>query len=170
MQILNGGVVGAVSATGLPGEPVAHCDIAPRRHPKEATKTMRIRALAPLAFLVSFSHAAEGNTKEFVQSYTSEEMHQMARLYRQVVEEVQLEHMDQYFMAFQFRGYVAAALDHLSIGTEQINECARKYRLNEIAARSAAIIESAPSDEEMISAVEVDSAIIVACDAVKSHQ
>lgn len=131
---------------------------------------MRIRALAPLAFLVSFSHAAGGNTKEFVQSYTSEEMHQMATLYKQVVEGVQLEHMDQYFMAFQFRGYVAAALDHLSIGTEQINECARKYRLNEIAARSAALIESTPSDREMISAVEVHSAIIVACDAVKSQQ
>jgi hypothetical protein len=131
---------------------------------------MRIRALALLAFLVSFSHAAEGNTKEFLQSYTSEEMHQMATLYRQVVEGVQLEHMDQYFMAFQFRGYVAAALDHLSIGTEQINECASKYRLNEIAARSAALIESSPSDREMISAVEVHSAIIVACDAVKRQQ
>jgi hypothetical protein len=119
---------------------------------------------------VSFSHAAGGNTKEFVQSYTSEEMHQMATLYQQVVEGVHLEHMDQYFMAFQFRGYVAAALDHLSIGTEQINECARKYRLNEIAARSAALIEKASSDREMISAIEVHSAIIVAGDAVKSEQ
>jgi hypothetical protein len=108
---------------------------------------MRIRALALLAFLVSFSHAAEGNTKEFLQSYTSEEMHRIP-----------------------IRGYVAAALDHLSIGTEQINECASKYRLNEIAARSAALIESSPSDREMISAVEVHSAIIVACDAVKRQQ
>jgi hypothetical protein len=131
---------------------------------------MRIRALAPLAFLVSFSHAAGGNTKEFVQAYTSEEMHQMARLYKQVVEEVELEDMDQYILAFQFRGYIAAALDHLSIGTEQINECARKYKLNWIAARSAALIESTSSDIEMISAVEVHSAIIIACDAVKAQQ
>jgi hypothetical protein len=131
---------------------------------------MRIRALALLAFLVSVSHVAGGNTKEFAQSDTSEEMHQMATLYKQVVEEVQLEHMDQYFMAFQFRGYVAAALDHLSIDKKIINECARKYRLNEIADRYCAIIESTSSDEEMISAVAVHSAIIVACDAVKSQQ
>ena len=131
---------------------------------------MHIRALAPLAFLVWFSGAAAGNTMEFVQSYTSEEMHQMAALYKRIAAGALLEQMDQYFMAFQFRGYVAATLDHLSIGAEQINECARKYSLNDIAARSAALIESTPSDGAMISAVEVHSAIIVACDAVKRQQ
>ncbi|HEX6115199.1 MAG TPA: hypothetical protein VFZ10_23090, partial [Geminicoccaceae bacterium] len=124
----------------------------------------------PLAFLVWSALPTAGNTKDFAQSYTSEEMHQMATLYKQIVEGTPLEHMDQYFMAFQFRGYVAAALDHLSIGAEQINECALKYSLNDIAARSAALIESTPSDGAMISAVEVHSAIIVACDAVKRQQ
>lgn len=133
-------------------------------------KPMRIRALTPLAFLVWSALPTAGNTKDFAQSYTSEEMHQMATLYKQIVEGTPLEHMDQYFMAFQFRGYVAAALDHLSIGAEQINECALKYSLNDIAARSAALIESTPSDGAMISAVEVHSAIIVACDAVKRQQ
>jgi hypothetical protein len=144
--------------------------MSPKTPTKEATSTMHILALAPLAFLMWFSHPAVGNTKEFAQSYTSEEMHQMAALYKRIVEGKPLEHMDQYFMAFQFRGYVAAALDHLSIGAEQINECARKYSLNHIAARSAAFIESTPSDRAMVSAVEVHSAIIIACEAVKTQQ
>jgi hypothetical protein len=131
---------------------------------------MHIRALAALAFLVWFSHPVAGNTKEFAQSYTSDEMHQMAALYKRVVEGELLEHLDQYFMAFQFRGYVAAALDHLSIGSEQINECARRYSLNHIAARSAVLIDSTLSDKVMVSAVEVHSAIIVACDAVEGQQ
>lgn len=131
---------------------------------------MRIRAFAPLACLVCFLHTTVGNSKEFAQSYTSEEMHQMAALYKQIAEGAQPDRMDQYFMAFQFRGYVAAALDHLSIGAEQVNECARRYSLNEIAARSAALIDSTTSDPAMIAAIEVNSAIIVVCDAVQSQQ
>lgn len=137
---------------------------------KEATRAMHIRAFAPLACLVWFAHTAAGNSQEFAQSYTSEELHRMAALYKQIVEGTPLDNMDQYFMAFQFRGYVAATLDHLSIGAEQINECAGKYSLDEIVARSAIMIESTPSNKAMIAAVEVNSAIIVACDAVKAQR
>jgi hypothetical protein len=155
---------------GSGGAGNTRCDAAPKAPPKEATRPMNIRAFAPLAFLVWFAHAAAGNSQEFVQSYSSEEMHRMAALYKQIVEGKPLGDMDQYFLAFQFRGYVAATLDHLSIGAEQINECAIKYSLDEIVARSAAMIESAPSNKAMIAAVEVNSAIIVACDAVKAQR
>ncbi len=116
-------------------------------------------------FLVfSWTTSAAGENQPFVHSYTMEEMYGMALSFRKIRQGEELEGIQEYMKAAEFRGYVAAVLDASSSQHNEISRCARRMPVNDIAYRTAVMMTSSELDRAALSPIYLNMAIQFACD------
>ena len=123
-------------------------------------KSTIIYTIILLVVIIVPSQASE-NKKVF--SYSMEEMYQRATYFRQMREGKDLDSADKYLKAAEFKGYIASLLDY----SEDYNQCAIKYPVNDIAMRTAIIISSNPLNRSNIASINVLVGLSFACDESK---
>lgn len=113
-----------------------------------------------VAPLMGFLLMGQSWATEKVWSYSMEEMYQMATYFRSIREGKELDGIDKYLKATEFKGYVASVLDN----SENYNECTKKHPVNDIVGRTALVITSNPLDRSNIAALNVLLGLFFACD------
>lgn len=126
---------------------------------------MGIAQFISLWLLLLSTHAFAEKT-DIVQSYTMEEMYDMAELYKSVSMQKPLDDF-QYIIAGQFRGYVAALLDSSINRDKTMVDCAKRRSLNFIAYRTALMITSVPLDRSALPITAMFHSVNYACDDSK---
>ena len=122
-----------------------------------------------LVFLLLSTNALAEKT-DIVQSYTMEEMYEMAELYKQISINKPLGDdfsFLQFMKAGQFRGYVASQLDFSTNVDKTLVDCAKRRSLNFIAYRMASLITSFPLDRSSMPLAAMAFSIHYACDDSK---
>ena len=117
-----------------------------------------------VAVIISAAPILADAEKQFVHSYSMEEMYSMATYYKAMREGEELDDLQKYMKAAEFRGYVAAALDEASSQDNEIKQCVRTMRVNDIAHRAAVVITSIELDRSAMSPLSVNLGIRFACD------
>jgi hypothetical protein len=117
-------------------------------------------------FCFSSAHSIGQDRKSLAWSYTLEELHLRAQAFMKIRELSKKSDGDlsTALMAGEFKGYVAAVVDGGANKNPELENCAKKNTVNEIAVRTAILLTAMPFDRSGIAAARIHLAVLMACD------